>query len=91
MRISTILPGHVTSRVQAEETMPLRAIMRERMSGNLCRCGASNGIVDAITEVYAGGGGMNPFTYNHAGDARSASSGAASAPSIWEAAPIWLI
>ena len=23
------------------------------MSGNLCRCGAYNGIVDAITEVYA--------------------------------------
>jgi aerobic-type carbon monoxide dehydrogenase small subunit (CoxS/CutS family) len=27
--------------------------LRERMSGNLCRCGAYNGIVDAITEVYA--------------------------------------
>jgi xanthine dehydrogenase YagT iron-sulfur-binding subunit len=24
------------------------------MSGNLCRCGAHNGIVDAIAEVYAG-------------------------------------
>jgi xanthine dehydrogenase YagT iron-sulfur-binding subunit len=26
--------------------------LRERMSGNLCRCGAHNGIVNAITEVY---------------------------------------
>ncbi len=25
--------------------------VRERMSGNLCRCGAYNGIVDAIMEV----------------------------------------
>ena len=27
--------------------------IRELMSGNLCRCGAYNGIVDAITDVYA--------------------------------------
>lgn len=27
--------------------------LRERMSGNLCRCGAYNGIVAAIVEVYA--------------------------------------
>jgi xanthine dehydrogenase YagT iron-sulfur-binding subunit len=27
------------------------AEIRERMSGNLCRCGAYNGIVDAIHEV----------------------------------------
>lgn len=26
--------------------------LRERMSGNLCRCGAHNGIIDAITETY---------------------------------------
>jgi xanthine dehydrogenase YagT iron-sulfur-binding subunit len=26
--------------------------VRERMSGNLCRCGAHNGIIDAITEIY---------------------------------------
>jgi xanthine dehydrogenase YagT iron-sulfur-binding subunit len=29
------------------------AEIRERMSGNLCRCGAYNGIVDAIREVAA--------------------------------------
>ena len=27
--------------------------LRERMSGNLCRCGAYNGIVDAIHETFA--------------------------------------
>jgi xanthine dehydrogenase YagT iron-sulfur-binding subunit len=27
--------------------------LRERMSGNLCRCGAYNGIVGAIQEVFA--------------------------------------
>jgi len=29
---------------------PDRAEIRERMSGNLCRCGAYNGIVEAIEE-----------------------------------------
>lgn len=28
--------------------------IRERMSGNLCRCGAYNGIVDALRNAYAG-------------------------------------
>jgi xanthine dehydrogenase YagT iron-sulfur-binding subunit len=27
--------------------------LRERMSGNLCRCGAHNGIVEAIQETFA--------------------------------------
>jgi xanthine dehydrogenase YagT iron-sulfur-binding subunit len=31
--------------------------LRERMSGNLCRCGAYNGIVGAIQEVFAAGEG----------------------------------
>jgi xanthine dehydrogenase YagT iron-sulfur-binding subunit len=26
--------------------------LRERMSGNLCRCGAYNGIIEAIAEVF---------------------------------------
>ena len=30
------------------------AAIRERMSGNLCRCAAYNGIVDAIREVADG-------------------------------------
>jgi xanthine dehydrogenase YagT iron-sulfur-binding subunit len=48
------LPSHVTEEL-GDETMTLsREEVRERMSGNLCRCGAYNGIVDAITE-FAGG------------------------------------
>ncbi len=41
------------------------AELRERMSGNICRCGAYSNIVDAITEV-AGRQGMKPFTYERA-------------------------
>jgi xanthine dehydrogenase YagT iron-sulfur-binding subunit len=33
-----------------------RAEIAERMSGNLCRCGAYNGIVDAIASVIGGTG-----------------------------------
>jgi cyclic pyranopterin phosphate synthase len=43
-----LLPSHVTDDSHDE--------LRERMSGNLCRCGAQNGIVDAIAEIYAGSG-----------------------------------
>jgi xanthine dehydrogenase YagT iron-sulfur-binding subunit len=47
------VPSHVTADVAAE-TVPLTADeMRERMSGNICRCGAYNGIIGAITETYA--------------------------------------
>ena len=28
--------------------------LRERMSGNLCRCGAHNGIVEAIETTFGG-------------------------------------
>ncbi|TXI03592.1 MAG: 2Fe-2S iron-sulfur cluster binding domain-containing protein [Rhizobium sp.] len=31
--------------------------IRERMSGNLCRCGAYNGIVDAISQTFAADNG----------------------------------
>ncbi|MBY0324387.1 MAG: 2Fe-2S iron-sulfur cluster binding domain-containing protein [Reyranella sp.] len=44
----------VPSYVTADLTGPVvlsRDEVRERMSGNLCRCGAHNGIVDAILEV----------------------------------------
>lgn len=48
------VPSHVTGDLSAE-TIPLtRDELRERMSGNLCRCGAHNGIVAAIAETYAG-------------------------------------
>jgi xanthine dehydrogenase YagT iron-sulfur-binding subunit len=46
-------PSFVT-RDLASATIPLdRDELRERMSGNLCRCGAHNGIVDAILAVQA--------------------------------------
>ena len=38
----------------SRKAIPLtRQELRERMSGNLCRCGAYNGIVEAILETYA--------------------------------------
>ena len=48
------VPSHVTADLGAAEIELTHDELRERMSGNLCRCGAHNGIVDAITEVYAG-------------------------------------
>jgi xanthine dehydrogenase YagT iron-sulfur-binding subunit len=47
----------VPSYITADLTAPVllsREEVRERMSGNLCRCGAHNGIVDAILQVAAG-------------------------------------
>jgi xanthine dehydrogenase YagT iron-sulfur-binding subunit len=46
-------PSNVTDDLAAETVTLSRDELCERMSGNLCRCGAYNGIVDAITEVYA--------------------------------------
>jgi xanthine dehydrogenase YagT iron-sulfur-binding subunit len=46
------VPSHVTSDLASGAVTLTRAELCERMSGNLCRCGAYNGIVDAITEVY---------------------------------------
>jgi xanthine dehydrogenase YagT iron-sulfur-binding subunit len=50
------VPSHATADLQATEIELDHDELRERMSGNLCRCGAHNGIVDAIAEVYAGRG-----------------------------------
>ena len=47
------VPSHVTGNLSATSIELTHDELRERMSGNLCRCGAYNGIVDAITEVYA--------------------------------------
>ena len=49
------VPSHVTGDLDATEIELDYDELRERMSGNLCRCGAHNGIVDAIAKVYAGG------------------------------------
>jgi xanthine dehydrogenase YagT iron-sulfur-binding subunit len=48
------VPSHVTGNLSADTIPFSRAELQERMSGNLCRCGAHNGIIDAITEIYAG-------------------------------------
>jgi xanthine dehydrogenase YagT iron-sulfur-binding subunit len=48
------VPSHVTDDLAATEIALSHDELRERMSGNLCRCGAHNGIVDAIAEVYGG-------------------------------------
>jgi xanthine dehydrogenase YagT iron-sulfur-binding subunit len=45
------VPSHVTKDINAA-IAPTQDEIRERMSGNLCRCGAYNGIVDAIVETY---------------------------------------
>jgi xanthine dehydrogenase YagT iron-sulfur-binding subunit len=50
------VPSHVTDDLATTEIVLSHDELRERMSGNLCRCGAQNGIVDAIAEVYAGSG-----------------------------------
>ena len=47
------VPSHVTGDLSSTTIALTHDELRERMSGNLCRCGAYNGIVDAITEVYA--------------------------------------
>jgi xanthine dehydrogenase YagT iron-sulfur-binding subunit len=48
-------PSHVTADVSVSVAMLDRPEIRERMSGNLCRCGAYENIVDAIAEVAADG------------------------------------
>ena len=47
------VPSHVTGDLNVK---PLLSIdeLRERMSGNICRCGAYSNIVEAITEVSGG-------------------------------------
>jgi xanthine dehydrogenase YagT iron-sulfur-binding subunit len=46
------VPSHVTADLCAESVTLSHDELRERMSGNLCRCGAYNGIVEAITVVF---------------------------------------
>jgi xanthine dehydrogenase YagT iron-sulfur-binding subunit len=47
------MPSHVSADLGRESYVPTRDELRERMSGNLCRCGAHNGIIDAILDTYA--------------------------------------
>jgi xanthine dehydrogenase YagT iron-sulfur-binding subunit len=46
------VPSHVSADLTANVTLT-REELQERMSGNLCRCGAHNGIIDAIRETVA--------------------------------------
>src|ERR687895_2839733 len=46
------VPSHVTADLTAATLSLTRDELRERMSGNLCRCGAHNGIVDAIAATF---------------------------------------
>ena len=45
------VPSHVSGDL-AENVTLTREEIRERMSGNLCRCGAHNGIIDAIERTF---------------------------------------
>ena len=44
------IPSHVTADLMAAPALTAEEL-RERMSGNLCRCGAYSNIAEAITEV----------------------------------------
>lgn len=44
------IPSHASTDLNAE-VQPTPGEIRERMSGNICRCGAYSNIVDAISEV----------------------------------------
>ena len=50
------IPSVVTDDLAAAAIILDLEEVRERMSGNLCRCGAYNGIVAAIAQTYAGEG-----------------------------------
>jgi xanthine dehydrogenase YagT iron-sulfur-binding subunit len=49
------IPSHVSADLTVRPLMSVEEI-RERMSGNICRCGAYSNIVDAIVEVAAAPG-----------------------------------
>ena len=46
------VPSFVTEDLRLETIALTHDEVRERMSGNLCRCGAYNGIVEAIQETF---------------------------------------
>ncbi|SDG26189.1 xanthine dehydrogenase YagT iron-sulfur-binding subunit [Lentzea fradiae] len=49
------VPSHVTEDLSAKRAELTAEELRERMSGNLCRCGAHNGIVAAIAKAHQAG------------------------------------
>jgi len=44
------IPSHVSADLTARPQVTA-AELRERMSGNICRCGAYSNIIEAISEV----------------------------------------
>ena len=48
--IKANIPSHVTGDLTAQAQMTAHEV-RERMSGNICRCGAYSNILDAISEI----------------------------------------
>jgi xanthine dehydrogenase YagT iron-sulfur-binding subunit len=46
------IPSYVTADLQSGTIELTHDELRERMSGNICRCGAYNGIVDAIDQTF---------------------------------------
>lgn len=46
------VPSHVTADFAADVGALTRDEIAERMSGNLCRCGAHNGIISAIAQTF---------------------------------------
>ncbi len=48
------VPSVLTADLSAEDITLSEEEVRERMSGNLCRCGAYNGIIAAVRETFAG-------------------------------------
>jgi xanthine dehydrogenase YagT iron-sulfur-binding subunit len=48
--IKACIPSHVTADLTAQPELT-ETELRERMSGNICRCGAYSNIVEAVTEV----------------------------------------
>jgi xanthine dehydrogenase YagT iron-sulfur-binding subunit len=55
-------PSAATADLATETLVLTPDELRERMSGNLCRCGAHNGIIAAIAQTYEGGRGAQPLS-----------------------------
>ena len=71
-------PSAVTPDIRSIRPLELtEEEIRERMSGNLCRCGAYTGIVAAVRSVSHEGRRMNPFTYSRAATVDDAIAGIA--------------
>ncbi len=49
------IPSAVSSDLAVTSINPTDDELRERMSGNLCRCGAHNGIIDAVRDMLTSG------------------------------------